>query len=279
MELDTRHVQKPLRKLRKQLNAFPANPRPEDVHSLRTQTRRLEAAVAAMLLNREKPSRRLLKLITPVRKAAGEVRDMDVLIGHVLTLSDDHGREALVRLVEYLSKMRARNARKLQDVIRRQKQQIDKRLKQSSKLLKKKLEDDSTAVNGKTGPQILITELGHWPPLDQSNLHQFRIRVKELRYMLQLSEQPDKQLVGRLGEVKDTVGEWHDWIALLEIAQKKLDRGPEAELLNEIEEIGQQKFRTALTSANQLRSQYFDRPPNRKPSRKVPSMAKVTKAS
>ena len=150
MKLQTDAVAKPLQNLRKQLNKFPSSPPPEDVHSLRTHTRRLEATVAALALHREKESRRLLKLITPVRKAAGKVRDMDVLIGDVLTLTEDQGSEAVVRLVEHLAKMRVRHARKLQDVISSRRQDIRKRLKQSSQLMRRKLKDSSAALDGET---------------------------------------------------------------------------------------------------------------------------------
>src|SRR4051812_25663557 len=191
MKLQADRVEKPLRKLRKQVNGFASNARPDDVHSLRTQTRRLEATVAALALDREKDSRRLLKLITPVRKAAGKVRDMDVLIGHVLTLAEGQDSEAVVRLVEQLGKMRVRHARKLRDVIGKRGQDIRKRLKESSRLVRRKMNDSSAALDGKTGPQILITELSHWPDLDEGNLHLFRIRVKSLRYMLQFTKQAD----------------------------------------------------------------------------------------
>lgn len=273
MKLDPSSVQKPLRKLRKQLNALRPNPRPEDVHSLRTQTRKLEATVAALVLDREKESRRLIKLITPVRKAAGKVRDMDVLVGDALTLSGDHPGEGLVRLVEHLSKMRVKSARKLHDIVRRRRQQAGERLKQTSKLIKRKLKDDSSEVNGEAAPQILITELRHWPALDANNLHEFRIRIKELRYMLQLGDEADGELVDRLGDVKDAIGEWHDWVELLKIARKVLYPHADLGVLQQIEKIGQEKFRVALTAANQLRERHLEVRQGRKGGRKVLQMA------
>jgi CHAD domain-containing protein len=273
VKLEPNQVEKPLRKLRKQLNAFSSDPRPEDVHSLRTQTRRLEATVAALILDRTKQPRRLMLAITPVRKAAGQVRDMDVLIGDVLTLAESHGGEALVRLVEHLSKMRVKNARKLYDVVRRHRKEARKRLKQSSKLLKETLKEDSSAANGEAAPQILVTELSHWPGLDANNLHTFRIRIKELRYMLQLSQEPDGKFIDRLGEVKDAIGEWHDWIQLLQIARKVLDPDSDGELLLRIEKIGDEKFQFALAAANKARERYFDGATPRKGNKKVVQMA------
>src|SRR5215469_4009998 len=150
MKLQPDQVEKPLRKLRKQLNDFPPNPLPEDVHSLRMHTRHLEATIAAMALEREKKPRRLTRLIKPVRKAAGKVRDMDVLIGDVMTVCGDHGGEPAVRLVEHLAKMRVRNAQRLHDIVDRKRRDLRTHLKQSTRLIRKKMKDGVADMAGET---------------------------------------------------------------------------------------------------------------------------------
>src|ERR1035441_1525779 len=109
MEIELGNVRKPVRKLRKSLKIIPKDPPAEDVHHLRTRARRLEAVVAALMLGHKKMTRRLLKTIKPVRKAAGEVRDMDVLVGNALTLPS-HRRgdsvNSVTRLLEHLGSMR-----------------------------------------------------------------------------------------------------------------------------------------------------------------------------
>jgi CHAD domain-containing protein len=142
VKLQPDQVEKAPRKLRKQLEELSSNPRPAEVHSLRTQTRRLEATLAAVAPGRNKASRRLLELITPVRKAAGKVRDMDVLIGDVLRLPDDLGKEGLVRLVEHLARKRVKYALKLHDVVEQQRPEARKQLEQASKMLKKAVKKD-----------------------------------------------------------------------------------------------------------------------------------------
>ena len=156
------------------LDTFPDNPCPEDVHTLRTHTRRLEATISALVLARDKEPRRVLKLITPVRKAAGKVRDMDVLIENALTLKEKQNGAALVRLVEFLAGMRARNAKKLHDAVNKRHGETLICLKELSKLLKKRLKDASGTLNGDAAPQIVITELTNWPSLNAENLHMFR---------------------------------------------------------------------------------------------------------
>jgi CHAD domain-containing protein len=273
MKLQPDQIEKPLVKLRKQLHKFPSSPAPEDVHSLRTQARRLEATMTALALHRDKSSRRLLKLITPVRKAAGKVRDMDVLIGDTLTLSDEQGGDAIVLLVEHLAKMRIRHAQKLHKVVKGRRNDIRKGLKDEIKVMRKKLKSAPPELDDKTAPRLLITELSHWPALDETNLHLFRIRIKELRYMLQLGETADEKFIQALGEVKDAIGEWHDWVELLKIAGKKLDPQAEHPVLPKIEEIGSQKLQTALTVANRMRARYFAVPDGRTASRRILSMA------
>lgn len=271
MKLQPDQVEKPLRKLRKQLKGLPSNPRPADVHSLRTHTRRLEAAVAAVALGRNKASRRLLKLITPVRKAAGKVRDMDVLIGDVLTLADSHGSESMVRLVEHLAKMRVKHARKLHEIVEQQRPETRKQLKRSSKLLKKAVEKDWGARSGE--PQTLISELGHWPDLNATNLHMFRIRIKELRYMLELSDDADQTLIRSLGTVKDAIGEWHDWVELLKIAKKVLNAEADGGNLKRLQEIVRQRLESAVAAANHLRERYFNNGAGARGNKKVIQMA------
>jgi CHAD domain-containing protein len=252
------HLERPLRKLRKLLDEFSADPPPDDIHALRTQTRRLEAVVDALDLAHSKKTHRLIKAVTPLRKAAGAVRDMDVMIGAVLMLSEARKDPALVRLVEHLSELRVRRARRLGDLVERQRPKVRKRLKQSSKLLERNVQKERGAsTKPGTAVEILVTELRHWPKLDESNLHHFRIRVKELRYMLQMTTDADITWVAQLEKVKGAIGEWHDWTELLKIAAGLLDAKEDKELLKRIESIGKEKFRLALTASNAARKRYF----------------------
>lgn len=272
MKLQLDQVEKPLRKLREQLKTFSSDPRPGDVHSLRTQARRLEATVAAVALGHNKASRRLLELITPVRKAAGKVRDMDVLIADVLTLADSHRSEGMVRLVEHLARRRVKHARKLHHIVERQRPEARRQLKQSSKMLKKAVKKDWGDRSGEAAPQILISELTHWPDLNAGNLHMFRIRIKELRYMLELSDEADQTLIGSLGKVKDAIGEWHDGVELLRIAQKVLDAEADGGNLKQLEKMVNERLESALAAANRLRERYFNGAPDGRGNKKVLQM-------
>jgi CHAD domain-containing protein len=105
----------------------------------------------------------------------------------------------------------------------------------------------------------LSSELRSPVHLDKRNLHPYRLKVKELRYVLQLSEDAQKQqFVNKLGEVKDTIGEWHDWEELIAIATNVLSHGARCNLLLTLKATSEKKFEDALALANELRRTYIE---------------------
>jgi CHAD domain-containing protein len=252
MKVDLVKAQKPIRKLRKLIRNFPANPSPSDVHSLRTQARRVEATVEALSPEPGKDARRLLKTIKPLRKAAGGVRDFDVLLGMALTLAAGSGADAsLRRLTDAMDGQRKRNAEHLHSVLAR-------RRKKAVELLKEYGEEMEEAAPPIESPDIdaarrLAAELEHWPRLDADNLHEFRIHAKKLGYVLQLAPGVDKGRVEAFRRVKDTAGEWHDWVELSKLAATVLDPAADRAVLDRIDSITREKLRAALACANSLR--------------------------
>jgi CHAD domain-containing protein len=268
MAIEITNVQKPFRKLRKSLKNLPKDPSPDDVHNLRTQTRRIEAIVAALTPDQADKARRLLKAVTPVRKAAGDVRDMDVLVSNSMTLSNGRGDDSVVRLVEHLGGIRMDSARKLVDTVAQQRKSARRTLKQYSKMVENRLR--AKKRGGRPGcitgrPPVdavavtlnLIAELNQWPKLTAQNIHPFRLKVKELRYILQLADNPDTQLVEALGEVKDQIGDWHDWQELCRIANQVLNPNEDRPLLKRLDEIEKKKLAQALARANAMRTRYL----------------------
>jgi CHAD domain-containing protein len=257
MEIVKESAQKPFRKLRKALKRLPSDPSTKDVHSLRTQTRRLEAVVDAFDLDRKKKTERLLKAVTPVRKAAGSVRDMDVLVENVLKLAD-YRDDSLVRLVEHLGELRVESARDLRHTVAGVRKDARRNLKDYSKLVGRQFGGDKeTTTTAAPAPQEIVEELANWPALGEENIHQFRIRVKQLRYMLQLSNAVDAKTIEDLGEVKDQVGDWHDWQELARIARQVLDPKVDQAALKRIDQVSKEKLKAALDAANAVRQRYF----------------------
>ncbi len=273
MELD--RAEKPLRQMRKLLKKLPDDPAPDEVHKLRTRARRIEAIAAAFAQADGKRTKRLLKSIKPVRKAAGGVRDMDVLTGDLLHIPKDGNQESLVRLVEHLEMVRRKSAGELLDAVDRQRKPARRYLKKYAKLVEslakgkrstpievaRTLESD----NGHSSlASRLMAELRRWPSFNARNIHPFRLKVKELRYVLQLFPDADQSFVDALAKVKDEIGDWHDWQQLREIARQVLDAQQDRALLAQIDRAVRKKLAHAVAGANGLRRRYLHAAPARR---------------
>jgi CHAD domain-containing protein len=70
MAIDANRIQKPFRKLRKLLKKNPKRPTPDQIHDLRTNARRLETTIHAVLLDAERKGQRLLKGMARRRQGA-----------------------------------------------------------------------------------------------------------------------------------------------------------------------------------------------------------------
>lgn len=275
--LDAAKIEKPFRKLRKLLKDFPENPPPRAVHSLRTETRRLQAVFLALTLHADPAAHRLLKTIQPLRKAAGRVRDMDVLIANVLSLDKSRDDAGLVTLIQHLAQLRSRSSVRLLKTIARRGRKARKRLKQCTRVVQSRLEQAPPDTLGahSAGARILATELCHWPRLAESNVHQFRIQVKELAYVLQFSRDADPRLLQRLTQVKDSIGDWHDWRALMDHARQALDPVRDKKLLARLRSLERQKLRAALLLARSVRRQDLAAPSARSPKTKGPTLVRA----
>jgi len=250
MSVDVYRAVKPAKKLRKLLKSFPGNPTPGDVHSLRTQTRRLEANVHALFSDDDGPAQKLLKAVKPLRKAAGKVRDMDVLLGKTFALHIEPEQECMITLAEHLAEMRRKHLRRLESTIARRGGKARRLLK---KFMRRMTETSADVRQQPDHIHAMAAELEHWPKLHAGNLHEFRIRAKELRYMLLLSSGEDRRAIDAFGRIKDTAGDWHDWVELDGIARKVLNAQADRSLLKKIHSTMREKLRVALTAANAVR--------------------------
>lgn len=267
MPLDSKRAHKPIRKLRKLLKRMPKEPTAEQVHDLRTNTRRFEATVAALKLNKGRKRRRMLKDLAGVRKKAGKVRDMDVLTGYTAALGDSRDEEnCRIQLLEFLGAKREIQAKKLHVT-------VAKRAKKTREALKKisaKLEavlcengdngcDKSVAPSKATASALKFeSDLVNPKRLNRSNLHSYRLKVKQLQNVLRLAEnEAGREFVDTLGSVKDAIGEWHDWEELLAIAKDVLDHGNNCALLRTVKQNCELKYGSAMAEAEKMRKSYL----------------------
>jgi CHAD domain-containing protein len=254
MQLVLGQVRKPIRELRKSLQDLPGNPPQKEVHDLRTRTRRLEAISVALLTQEKGHAPHILDSIKPLRKAAGKVRDMDVLKNKVRSLARRHQGDAYDRLLAHLQTARIDSARELADKFASEQKEALRSLKRFSKRVESRFRH-AKPVSGEA--HRLYEELSHWPALNPGNLHAFRIKIKELRYVLQLTEGANTEFVSALDRVKTQIGTWHDWQELRRIASEILVASKSRSAVATIGEIEDKKFRSAMRAAQSLRTRYL----------------------
>jgi CHAD domain-containing protein len=265
-------VRKALRELGKSLESLHGESAPKNVHKLRTASRRVEAIAGVLQAADGKKSRRLVKSIEPVRKAAGGVRDMDVLLADARKLARYCDGESLGHLVEHLETARQQYAGELQHALHHRRKAVLADLKEYSKFVAsaaKHAQSGSHADEKASRAQEeihssamdVMRELGDWQPLEAENLHEFRLKVKQLRYTLQLDAQADTALVEALGDAQRRIGGWHDWHQLEQIARQVLLLEEDRALLDRIGETVKRRFDRALAAANALRGKYLNIPP------------------
>jgi CHAD domain-containing protein len=262
MPIDGDHLLKPFIKVRKSLKKIPNNPSPEQIHKLRTRMRRIEATLDALglvLPNGE----RVLRQEKPFRRRAGKIRDMDVLTGLAGSLVVESGDESRVELLEYLGEQRYRQAHKLRVAARIDGPKFRSELQRRVARLETHVGDKaSTKAKAEAAAAVtaravaLSRQLSTYPRLSRTNLHEFRLQVKHLRYILQMATDGDTEFVHALGEVKDKIGEWHDWQQLTEVAREIAPNGS-SRLLKLLTTTTNAKYEYALRLSQQFRNRYL----------------------
>ena len=273
---------KPVKKLRKLLSKLDRDPPPEQVHDLRTSARRVEAAFKALALDDAGIPKSVVKELRRLRKRAGKVRDMDVLTEFVASVHPKGEEECHVRLLEHLGAQRQRQAGKLYAELKRLRPGVRKELDDASlrmtRVLRRKSGGpaDSVVTNAAARALKLCVQLAAPPRLDKTNLHPYRLKVKELQNVLLMADAPSRpRFVQDLGSVKDAIGEWHDWEELVGIASMLVDHRGNCLLLTEIKGIAERKYDHALSLSLKLRKTYLQ---SSAPKRKDLTNASVPRA-
>jgi CHAD domain-containing protein len=260
MALDQDKIRKTLRKLRRALKPQSHWRSPEKVHNLRTGTRRAESLIHALKLDEKPYARILLKTLSRIFKRAGKVRDMDVLIAFTSGLPVDSSDPCLTQLISHLGEKRHTAASKLHASVAKHAKAVRQHLKKSSTSLQNNMTNPDRQQwqsNAAAFALQLSGDLAAWPRPVPSNLHDFRLKIKELRYTLQLAEGDETAFLSALGEATSAIGEWHDWDKLLGIAAKVLKHSPRCAVLQMIRSTVTAKRRDALSLANILRTKYL----------------------
>ncbi len=262
MALDRTRLLKPVEKLQKRIKKADRELTPSTVHELRTNVRRFEAIFKTLSLERHGVRGSTLKDLSRLDKRAGKVRDMDVLVRyastvHPKTMRAKHVEESTVQLLEYLGNQRRKHARKLHAETHRLRGSLAKDLKRTVSVLGKlagHTREHKAAAKATVTEARLKAELAASGRLRKDNLHAFRLKIKELRNVLEIERPANRgKLAKALGQTKDAIGEWHDWETLVTLAEKAIDREEGRGLIAELRRIAKNRYREAILLAEALR--------------------------
>lgn len=245
---------------------------PESVHKFRTNSRRVEALLREVVPPLNRNDKKLLKLLSRLRKKAGRVRDLDVEIASLRNLKIPEGNGHKSEFVSALVQDRAKHEHKLAKAFNRKTaDEVTKRLKRASEIdVPKDTEPLKLTLNK-------LAKLGReHAMLTEKTLHQYRIIGKRARYIAELAD-PDaeaKRVIDQLKHMQDVIGDWHDWLKLTQKAEALFGGVRDSALVAMLRNVTQAKFRQSVDAVAETRAALFGKKsepvraavPSRKPS-------------
>jgi CHAD domain-containing protein len=244
------------------------------IHELRVRTLRLQAGLAHWRReqDRNSPPAQLVeqwnKEGKKLRRSLSTVREADVHLEKLAKLSRSAAGKA-AREASRGSRFH-REFTDLERIITRQRRTARKRFivrLENDQARLERLCDEMKAAFARRGPSpwgcsaaSIITLIGDLaqttlPEISDRTLHEYRKRIKTVRYLAEISPGPDarcRELVAALKKMQVALGEWHDWQALAETASRKYSSELK-ELLRNLEKKSLQKaLRLCRRSMTQL---------------------------
>jgi CHAD domain-containing protein len=229
---------------------------PKRVHRLRSTTRRIEATLELLVLSTgisriQKQSKPLQRSLRKLRRAAGDVRDVDVQYD---LLAPYNRTPDAKRLREDLAAIRKKAERKLIKRLEQEQKKIELRLNNLEAILSPALDLDLSGAK-------LITVTQNWfaenirglDPQHDQDLHTLRKASKTARYLAETGVDASKAaatLAARYEAAQKSLGEWHDHFLLLHQAHTRLP--PNSETIEQIQEDTERLHQRADTAAGQL---------------------------
>ena len=261
MSIDSKRSRLAFQKLGRELTRLSKkNPAPESVHKFRTNSRRVEALISEVIVKPNSNDKKLLRLLSRLRKKAGRVRDLDVEIASLRSLKIPQGNGHKSQLVDALMQERAKRERKLSEAVDRETaEQLRKRLKRAVSELD---------IPKNTEPLVLtlnkLAQLGRdHVTLTEKTLHQYRIIGKRARYIAELADQDAEatRIVEKLKHMQDVIGDWHDWLKLTERAEALFGGVRDSALVALLRNVTQAKFRQSVDTVVETRASFAGKKP------------------
>jgi CHAD domain-containing protein len=253
MPIDLKRSRLAFQKLGRELTKLTKEPAPESVHKFRTNSRRVEALLSEVAPELTRNDKKLLKLLSRLRKKAGRVRDLDVEIASLRSLKIPEGNAHKSQFVDALVQERTKREQKLEKAFDRETAaEVRKRLKRAATEIE---------ISKTTEPLTLtlskLAKLGRDNvPLTERTLHQYRIIGKRARYIAELAN-PDpeaKRIIDQLKHMQDVIGDWHDWLKLTQKAEALFGGVRDSALVAMLCNVTQAKFRQSVDAVAETRA-------------------------
>jgi CHAD domain-containing protein len=256
MPIDLKRSRLAFHKLGREVTKLARKPAPESVHKFRTNSRRVEAVLSEVVPELNRNDRKLLKLLSRLRKKAGRVRDLDVEIASLRSLRIPGGNGHKSQFVDALVQERAKREQKLAKAFDRQTAaKVRKRLKRTI---------DDIDIPKNTEPLTLtLSKLAKLSPdhmpLTEKTLHQYRIIGKRARYIAELVDENSeaKRVVDQLKHMQDVIGDWHYWLKLTQRAEQLFGGVRDSALVAMLRNVTQAKFRQSVDAVAETRASLF----------------------
>lgn len=253
MPIDLKRSRLAFQRLGRELTRLAKSPAPESVHKFRTNSRRLEALLSEVAPKLTRNDKKLLKLLSRLRKKAGRVRDLDVEIAALRSLKIPEGNGHKSQFVDALVQDRARHEQKLTKAFdRKTANEVRRRLKRAA---------SEIDIPKNTEPLALtlskLAKLGRdHVTLTEKTLHQYRIIGKRARYIAELADHDAEamRVVDQLKHMQDVIGDWHDWLKLTQKAEALFGGIRDSALVAMLRNVTQAKFRQSVDAVAETRA-------------------------
>lgn len=240
------------------------------VHALRVVTLRVQAELERDLADLPRASHqaqailRFGKRAEKLRQALGPVRELDVWIGKLrglrgsLNTADEYVPRSTHECVRGIDRLEARLKMKRIVAGKRLVAAISKlsgRLIKASEDVEQSFSDyifsEDAGIAGELAARFRAVR-AEFSTFDEENLHEFRKRIKTVRYLAEIhagANRASAQIALQMKKVQSAIGEWHDWQELGREAHHvhRAKSKPLAELLDT---VTAESFDTAVSTVH-----------------------------
>jgi CHAD domain-containing protein len=252
MPINSERCQFVFQKTERDLLKLSSGQQAEQVHSFRTSSRRLQTLLEDLVPQRSRNEKKLLKLVSQIRKRAGKVRDLDVQLAALRALKIPQEPRRKTQLMHALIELRAKHENKLRKLLTKDAiRETRKRLKRASKEMKLETGSDPLAVARQMLAQVRAPEArAPEARLTEPVLHRYRVVVKRARYAAEFAPKSAgaSQFLEQLQRLQDAIGDWHDWLTLTHTATARLGDVSQSPLVAALHNLTGSKFRRAVAA-------------------------------